>query len=55
MYAAITKKITDSGLPVYAKDNEWEGYIMDTFYKEGSPYAVSVDQNASIIIIESIN
>lgn len=55
MYAAITKKITDSGLPIYGKGNEWEGYIMDTFYKEGSPYAVSVDQNASIIAIETIN
>ena len=55
MHAAITKKITDSGLPIYGKDIKWEGYIMNSFYKKGSPYAVLVDQNASIILIESTN
>lgn len=55
MYSALAKRITGAGFTNYANGVEWEGYTLNFFYKEGSPYIVAISQDASVIVIETID
>lgn len=55
MYSALVKRITGNGFANYANGVEWEGYTLNFFYKEGSPYIVAIAQDASVIVIEAID
>ena len=55
MYSALAKRITGAGFTNYANGVEWEGYTLNFFYKEGSPYIVAIAQDASVIVIEAID
>ena len=55
MYSALAKRITGTGFTNYANGVEWEGYTLNFFYKEGGPYIVAIAQDASVIVIETID